>query len=86
MIQALSTRLIIRQIKNTAENTTTSGIVLSSGSDDTALAEIVSVGPDCKQRLKVGDRVVPIWNRCQHARVKGQDLFGIDEQDIVGRV
>jgi|688.fasta_scaffold546389_3 co-chaperonin GroES (HSP10) len=86
MIEALSTRLIIKQVRREKEHTTSSGIVLGSSSDDTAPAEVIAVGPDCKQKLAAGDRVMPIWQRVQHVRINGEDLFGIDEQDIIGRL
>lgn len=84
MIEALSTRLIIKQVKKESENTTDSGIILSQSSDDTAKAIVVAVGPDIKQKIAVGDTVVPIWQRVQHVRLGGEDMFGIDEQDIIG--
>lgn len=84
MIEALSTRLIIKQIKTEDDLKTSSGIILSQSSNDTPKATVVAVGPDVKQKIAVGDTVVPIWNRTHGVRVDGQDMFGVDEQDIVG--
>lgn len=84
MMEALSTRLIIKPLKRESQAATASGIILSQSSDDTAQAEILAVGPDCKQKFEVGNRVVPIWQRVQHVRLNGEDIFGVDEQDIVG--
>jgi co-chaperonin GroES (HSP10) len=86
MIEALSTRLIIRQVKQATENTTTSGIILSGGSEDTTQAEIVNVGPNCQSAFAVGDRIVPSWQHVHHVRILGEDLFAIDEKDIVCRI
>lgn len=83
MIQALSTRLVIKQIKTDDDLKTTSGIILSQSSNDTPKATVVAVGPDLKQKISIGDVVVPIWNRSHGVRIDGQDLFGIDEQDII---
>ena len=84
MIQALSTRLIIQQIKTEEDLKTSSGIILGQTSNDTPKAKVIAVGPDVKQKIAVGDTVVPIWNRTHGVRVGGQDVFGLDEQDIVG--
>lgn len=82
-MQALSTRLIIKQIKTDEDLKTTSGIILSQASNDTPKATVVAVGPDVKQKIEIGDVVVPVWNRTHGIRVDGQDVFGVDEQDII---
>lgn len=83
MIEALSTRLIIKQIKTEEDLKTSSGIILSQASNDTPKATVLAVGADCKQKIAVGAVVVPIWQRTHGVRVDGQDMFGVDEQDIV---
>lgn len=84
MIHATATKLIIKEVKSKTENTSVGGIILSSGNDNTTKAEIVSVGPACVGKFKVGDVVVPVWAQVQHLRLDGVDMFGIDEQHILG--
>jgi co-chaperonin GroES (HSP10) len=86
MIEALSTRLIIKPVKRESQSATASGILLSSSSDDTACAQVIAVGPDCRQQFQIGNHVIPVWQRVQHVRLNGEDIFGVDEQDIIGVV
>ena len=85
MIEALSTRLIVKQIKTDDDLKTSSGIILSQASNDTPRATVMAVGPDVKT-IEAGAVVVPIWNRTHGVRVDGTDLFGVDIADIVAGI
>ena len=73
MIKPLADRVLIKMIES--EETTKSGIILSSGSKEKPqIAEVVAVGPgtdDVKMYIKEGDKV--IINKYSGPEVKYED-------------
>jgi co-chaperonin GroES (HSP10) len=84
MIRSLGTRLIIKQVKVGGETTSDSGIILSTNNNNTTLGEIVSIGLDAGDKWQIGQHIVPNWNKVEHLRIDGVDLFSIEVKDILG--
>ena len=83
-LKAIKTRLIIK--KQVLETKSVSGIIISgSGTDGaTVFAEVVSVGPECKEEFKVGDVVLPDWRAVVPIKYKDEDYMIVDEKGILG--
>ena len=88
MIKPLEDRVLIKMIES--EETTKSGIILSSGSKEKPqIAEVVAVGPgtdDVKMYIKEGDKV--IINKYSGTEVKYEDTEYtiVKQEDILAIV
>ncbi len=88
MIKPLADRVLIKMIES--EETTKSGIILSSGSKEKPqIAEVVAVGPgtdDVKMHIKEGDKV--IINKYSGTEVKYEDTEYtiVKQEDILAIV
>lgn len=88
MIKPLADRVLIKMVES--EETTKSGIILSSGSKEKPqIAEVVAVGPgteDVKMEIKVGDKV--IINKYSGTQVKyeGTEYTIVKQEDILAIV
>ena len=88
MIKPLADRVLIKMIES--EETTRSGIILSSGSKEKPqIAEVVAVGPgtdDVKMHIKEGDKV--IINKYSGTEVKYEDTEYtiVKQEDILAIV
>ena len=89
MIKPLADRVLIKMIES--EETTKSGIILSSGSKEKPqIAEVVAVGPgpdDVKMYIKEGDKVIinkysgteVKYEETEYTIVKQEDILAIVE-------
>ncbi len=89
MIKPLADRVLIKMVE--AEETTKSGIILSSGSKEKPqIAEVVAVGPgteDTKMYIKEGDKVIinkysgteVKYEETEYTIVKQEDVLAIVE-------
>ncbi len=89
MIKPLADRVLIKMIES--EETTKSGIILSSGSKEKPqIAEVVAVGPgtkDVKMYIKEGDKVIinkysgteVKYEETEYTIVKQEDVLAIVE-------
>jgi co-chaperonin GroES (HSP10) len=75
MIQATNTRYIIRPVE--LNKTTAGGIILNS-TDDTQLAEIVSVGSRVEEPLPLGTKIVINWNHAVSIKHENDSLWVIE--------
>lgn len=88
MIKPLADRVLIKMIES--EETTKSGIILSSGSKEKPqIAEVVAVGPgtdDVKMYIKEGEKV--IINKYSGTEVKYEDTEYtiVNQEDILAIV
>jgi co-chaperonin GroES (HSP10) len=82
-LKTVKTRLICT--KTEAKKTTDSGIILASGqtSDEDQWATVVSIGPDVKSDIAVGDRIVPMWNTVGIVNDGSKKYFIVDEANIM---
>ena len=89
MLKPLSDRVIVKMIE--AEETTKSGIILSSGSKEKPqIAEVVEVGPGemidgklSKMYVKKGDRVVLNKYSGTEVKYEGEDYIIVRQEDIL---
>lgn len=80
-VYPLNKRLMIKP--NALETTTSSGIVVSSGTgEESRSALVVEVGPDVKN-VKVGYNILLMWTKALPVRIAGEDFNFIDEDDVV---
>ena len=81
-IKPLADNVVIKATE--AEETTKSGIVLtSSAKEKPQCAEIVSLGPDVKVNVKVGDKVFTKKFAGGEVKIDKEDLYIIGQSDIL---
>lgn len=88
MIKPLADRVLIKMVES--EETTKSGIILSSGSKEKPqIAEVVAVGPgteDIKMNVKVGDKVIINKYSGTEVKYEGTEYTIVKQEDILAIV
>ena len=88
MIKPLADRVLIKMVES--EETTKSGIILSSGSKEKPqIAEVVAVGPgteDVKMNVKVGDKVIINKYSGTEVKFEGTEYTIVKQEDILAVV
>ena len=88
MIKPLSDRVLIKMKES--EETTKSGIILSSGSKEKPqIAEVVAVGPgteEVKMEIKVGDKVIINKYSGTEVKYENQEYIILKQDDILAIV
>ncbi len=92
MIRPLQDRVVIRMIES--EETTKSGIILSSNSKEKPqIAEVLEVGPggnvdgkNIEMYIKKGDKVITNKYSGTEVKYEGQDLIIVKQSDILAIV
>ena len=92
MIKPLEDRVLLKMVE--AEETTKSGIILSSGSQEKPqIAEVVAVGPGrvedgkkVEMSIKVGDRVITSKYSGTEVKYEGVDYIIVKEADVLAIV
>lgn len=92
MIKPLQDRVVIKMIEN--EETTKSGILLSSGAKEKPqIAEVIEVGPGgevegkaIKMYVKKGDRVIVGKYAGTEVKYEGEDYIIVKQDDILAIV
>ncbi len=92
MLKPLADRVVIKMIES--EETTKSGIILSSGSKEKPqIAEVLEVGPgeiidgkEVKMTVKKGDKVVVNKYAGTEIKYEGEDLIIVRQSDILAIV
>ena len=93
MIKPLNDRVLIKMVE--AEETTKSGIILSSGSQEKPqIAEVVAVGPGgtdedgkkVEMEIKKGDRVITSKYSGTEVKYEGVDYIIVRQSDILAIV
>jgi co-chaperonin GroES (HSP10) len=74
-LQATGTRYVIRPIELTMASA--GGIILKS-TEDTQLAEVVSVGPKVEEPLPLGTKIVVNWNHTVPVKHENEALWIIE--------
>lgn len=92
MIKPLEDRVLLKMVE--AEETTKSGIILSSGSQEKPqVAEVIAIGPGrvedgkkVEMNIKVGDKVITSKYSGTEVKYEGEDYIIIKESDILAIV
>ena len=88
MIKPLEDRVLIKMVES--EETTKSGIILSSGSKEKPqIAEVVAVGPgteDIKMNVKVGDKVTINKYSGTEVKFEGTEYTIVKQEDVLAIV
>lgn len=93
MIKPLNDRVLIKMIE--AEETTKSGIILSSGSQEKPqIAEVVEIGPGgldedgikVEMQVKKGDKVITSKYSGTEVKYQGTDYIIVKQSDILAIV
>ena len=93
MIKPLNDRVLIKMVE--AEETTKSGIILSSGSQEKPqIAEVVEVGPGgvdennkkIEMQVKKGDRVIISKYSGTEVKYEGVEFIIVKQNDILATV
>lgn len=92
MLKPLQDRVLIKMIEN--EETTKSGIILSSGSKEKPqIAKVIEVGPggefegkEIKMYIKIGDKVVVNKYAGTEIKYEGEEYTIVKQDDILAIV
>ena len=88
MIKPLADRILIKMKEG--EETTKSGIILSSGSKEKPqIAEVVAVGPgteEVKMNVKVGDKVIINKYSGTEVKFEGTEYTIVKQEDVLAIV
>ena len=88
MIKPLLDRVLIKMVES--EETTKSGIILSSGSKEKPqIAEVVAVGPgteEVKMEIKVGDKVIINKYSGTEVKYEGTEYTIVKQEDVLAIV
>ena len=88
MIKPLADRVLIKMVES--EETTKSGIILSSGSKEKPqIAEVVAVGPgteEVKINVKIGDKVIINKYSGTEVKFEGTEYTIVKQEDILAIV
>lgn len=92
MIKPLGDRVLIKMVES--EETTKSGIILSSGAKERPqIAEVLEVGPGTEKdgkllemKVKKGDRVIVNKYAGTEIKYEGEDLIIVRQEDILAIV
>ena len=88
MIKPLADRVLIKMVES--EETTKSGIILSSGSKEKPqIAQVVAVGPgteDVKMNVKVGDKVIINKYSGTEVKFEGTEYTIVKQEDVLAVV
>ncbi len=88
MIKPLADRVLIKMVE--AEETTKSGIILSSGSQEKPqIAEVVAVGEgteEIKMYIKEGDKVIINKYSGTEVKYEGTDYTIVKQEDVLAIV
>ena len=88
MIKPLLDRVLIKMVES--EETTKSGIILSSGSKEKPqIAEVVAVGPgteEIKMNVKVGDKVIINKYSGTEVKYEGTEYTIVKQEDVLAIV
>ena len=85
MIKPLADRVLIKMVES--EETTKSGIILSSGSKEKPqIAQVIAVGPgteDIKMNVKIGDKVIINKYSGTEVKYEGTEYTIVKQDDIL---
>lgn len=88
MIKPLADRVLIKMVES--EETTKSGIILSSGSKEKPqIAEVVAIGPgteEVKMNIKEGDKVIINKYSGTEVKYEGTEYTIVKQEDILAIV
>ena len=80
MIQATQSRYIIRAVEQTKQSA--GGIILKS-TDDTQLAEVISIGPQVKDPVPLGAKIVVNWSQTVPLKHENDTLWVVDSRGVL---
>ena len=92
MIKPLEDRVLLKMVE--AEETTKSGIILSSGSQEKPqIAKVIAVGPGkmeegkkIEMNIKVGDKVITSKYSGTEIKYEGEDYIIVKQSDVLAIV
>lgn len=84
-LRPLGNNLVIKKVE--AEEKTASGILLpDSAKEDSQIAEILAIGADIKEEVKVGDKVIFSKFAGSEVKVDGEEVTILKITDILAVV
>ena len=84
MLKAVTTRIVVK--KSEAVRTTASGIVLQSDISESNHAEVLSIGPEVKMDISIGDSLIIDWRTVAQTKLDGETYFIVDASNVLARV
>lgn len=81
MLKPIKKNIVVELIEK--EKVTSSGIILTSADPaEVSRALVLSVGNDCED-IKVGDVILPNWQKAKPTKFEGEDFYIVNEDDVV---
>ena len=82
-LKALKTRLIIK--KKESEVKSAGGIFLGGAQDGASVyAEVIDVGPDVTENIRVGDIILPDWRAVVPFKHNDENFLIVEERGVLG--
>jgi co-chaperonin GroES (HSP10) len=85
MIQATNSNYIVKAL-GVKEETRESGIIVKQQSTESELGEVVSAGPELKNPIAIGSKVIVAWNQTIPVMVNKERSFIVDQMHVLGVV
>lgn len=82
-LKATGTRIVIEKLAG--NKSTASGIILQS-EQERPQARVLSVGPQVKEDIAVGDILVVDWSKCGHFQHENTTYHLVDESTVLAVV
>jgi co-chaperonin GroES (HSP10) len=80
MLKAVGTTMVIERVAGT--KSTQSGIILQR-EQERPNARVLSVGPQVKEDISVGDIIVVDWSKCGHFEHENRTYHLVDESTVL---
>jgi len=80
MLKAMGTRLVIERLEGT--KTTAGGIILKH-EQERPHARVLSIGPQVKEDIAVGDTLVVDWSKCGVFEYENRTYHLVDESTVL---
>lgn len=78
-VQATGTRYVIRPVEL---NLATAGGIILKSTDDTQLAEIISIGSRVKEPVPLGTKIVVNWNHTVPIKHENETFYVIESEAV----
>ena len=81
MLKPIRKNIVVELIEK--EKVTEAGIILTSAdSSEVSRGLVLAIGDECEE-IKVGDIILPNWQKARPTKFEGADFYIVNEDDVV---
>jgi len=81
MLKPIRKNIVVELLEK--EKVTETGIILTSAdSAEVSKGVVLAIGDDCED-IKVGDTILPNWQKARPTKFEGTDFYIVNEDDVV---